>query len=294
MCFRTSILYVVLGMLFCASCSKPLAQFSYSGEEDPAPARIQFKNESKKAETYEWNFGDGKGSLDESPSHEYKSSGTYTVHLMAKKGKKSVTTTKELVIKVPKLCLIEIETDFGNMIVELYDETPGHRDNFIKLVEDGFYDGLLFHRVINQFMIQGGDPNSKNAKAGDMLGNGGPGYQIPGEFVDSLIHTKGALCAARTNNPEKKSSGSQFYIVHGKKFSDSELSLIEARKDIRYTKKERELYKTIGGAAQLDREYTVFGHVIRGLDVIDKIASTQTGNQDRPTRDVKMKMRAIR
>jgi len=112
--------------------------------------------------------------------------------------------------------------------------------------------------------------------------------------VDSLIHVKGALAAARTNNPEKKSSGSQFYVVHGKKYTDSELNLIEARKDIRYTKAQRELYKTLGGTAQLDREYTVFGRVITGLEVIDKIATTMTGNQDRPVRDVKMKVRTIR
>ena len=116
-----------------------------------------------------------------------------------------------------------METSLGTMIILLYSSTPNHRDNFIKLAEEGFYDDLLFHRVINGFMIQGGDPNSKNASPNAQLGNGGPGYQIPAEFVDSLIHIKGALCAARTNNPQKKSSGSQFYIVHGTNISVEQL-----------------------------------------------------------------------
>ena len=277
MSFQKFVLFSGVLLFLMSSCGKPIAQFSYSGDKNPAPTQIQFQNQSKKAESYEWNFGDGKGSLDESPSHEYKSSGTFTVELMAKKGNKTVTTQKQITIEAPENCLVEVETTYGNMIIELYDATPQHRDNFIKLVEDGFYDGLLFHRVIDGFMIQGGDPESKDAAADKMLGTGGPGYQVPAEFVDSLIHVKGALAAARTNNPEKKSSGSQFYIVQGKKYSDSELNLIEARKDIRYTKTQRELYKSLGGTAQLDREYTVFGRVIRGMEVIDKIATTRTG-----------------
>ena len=180
------------------------------------------------------------------------------------------------------------------MIAILYDATPGHRDNFIKLVEEEFYDGIIFHRIINGFMIQGGDPNSKNAKPNAQLGSGGPGYQIPAEFVDSLIHVKGALAAARTNNPKKESSGSQFYIVQGKPLSDGELNMMEARQDARYTKEQREAYRTLGGTPQLDREYTVFGRVIKGLEVIDKIAAVRTGNRDRPVKDVKMKIRAIR
>ena len=196
---------ILFGALLCmlASCGKPLAQFTHSGDNQTAPVRIYFENQSKKAETYEWNFGDGKGSLDESPSHEFRASGTYTIELQAKKGDKIVTTTQQLTVKAPELCLVEIETDFGNMLIELYDATPQHRDNFIKLAEDGFYNGLLFHRVINEFMIQGGDPNSKDAPANTPLGSGGPGYQIPAEFVESLIHVKGALAAARTNNPQK-------------------------------------------------------------------------------------------
>ena len=284
---------ILISLLF-AACAKPIADFTYTGNTNHAPIKIDFQNKSSEAEAYDWNFGDGATSSDPSPSHEYKESGNYTVTLIAKKGKKTKTIEKQIQVEAPEHCLVEIETDYGNMIAILYDATPGHRDNFIKLVEEEFYDGIIFHRIINGFMIQGGDPNSKNAKPNAQLGSGGPGYQIPAEFVDSLIHVKGALAAARTNNPKKESSGSQFYIVQGKPLSDGELNMMEARQDARYTKEQREAYRTLGGTPQLDREYTVFGRVIKGLEVIDKIAAVRTGNRDRPVKDVKMKIRAIR
>lgn len=292
--FSKLIYLVVLISLLFAACAKPIADFTYSGNTNHAPIKIDFQNKSSKAETYDWSFGDGATSSDPSPSHEYKESGKYTVTLVAKKGEKSRSIKKQVQIEAPENCLIEIQTDYGNMIAVLYDATPGHRDNFIKLVEEEFYDGIIFHRVINGFMIQGGDPKSKNAKPNAQLGSGGPGYQIPAEFVDSLVHVKGALAAARTNNPKKESSGSQFYIVQGKPLSDRELNMMEARQDARYTKEQREAYQTLGGTPQLDREYTVFGRVIQGLDVIDKIAAVRTGNADRPVKDVTMKIRAIR
>ena len=183
------------------------------------------------------------------------------------------------------------------MTVQLSNATPLHRDNFIKLAEEGYLDGMLFHRVIEGFMIQGGDPDSKKAKPNQALGMGGPGYTIPAEFVDSLVHVKGALSAARQGdqvNPEKRSSGSQFYIVQGKPLTKDELDMIEARKGIRYTKDQREAYLNIGGTPFLDRDYTVFGHVIKGIDVIDKIAAEETGAQDRPVKDIKMKIRVIK
>jgi peptidyl-prolyl cis-trans isomerase B (cyclophilin B) len=193
--------------------------------------------------------------------------------------------------------LIELETAYGNMIIQLYDATPKHQENFIKLAEEGFYDGLLFHRVIDGFMVQGGDPKSKNARKGQPLGSGGPGYTVPAEFVDSLVHVKGALAAARMGdnvNPEKASSGSQFYIVHGRKVNEEALNRIESQKGVRYSKRQREIYKEKGGTPFLDREYTVFGQVIEGLDVIDKIAKSQTDNRDRPVENVEMKIRVIK
>jgi cyclophilin family peptidyl-prolyl cis-trans isomerase len=157
-----------------------------------------------------------------------------------------------------------IHTEFGDMKGVLYNETPKHRDNFVKLAKSGFYDGLLFHRVIMGFMIQGGDPQSKNAKAGQRLGMGDPGYTIPAEFNPDLKHDRGALAAARTENPEKASSGSQFYIVQPEK-----------------------------GTHFLDMNYTVFGKITDGLDVIDKIASAPKDANDRPLKDIKMTVKIV-
>ncbi|MDH3650389.1 MAG: peptidylprolyl isomerase, partial [Saprospiraceae bacterium] len=178
----------------------------------------------------------------------------------------------------------------------LYDATPQHRDNFLKLADEGYFDSLLFHRVIPGFMIQGGDPESRNAPAGKRLGTGGPGYQVPAEFDPNLIHRKGALAAARTGgpvNPEKKSSGSQFYIVQGEPIGDNELKLFERRKGFDYGDEARAVYQEIGGTPFLDMDYTVFGEVIEGLEIIDKIASTATNADDRPMDDVIMKIVVI-
>ncbi|MBL0341032.1 MAG: peptidylprolyl isomerase [Bacteroidetes bacterium] len=190
--------------------------------------------------------------------------------------------------------IVEVSTSFGNMKIKLYNETPKHRDNFIKLASEKFYDGLLFHRVINGFMIQGGDPNSKNATPEAMLGGGDVGYKVPGEFNDKLIHKKGTLCAARDGNPEKASSGCQFYIVQGKKLTDQELDQLDKNRTVKYTPEQRTIYKTIGGTAFLDNNYTVYGEVIEGLDVIDKIAAVKTKPGDRPETDVKMTVKVIK
>ena len=185
----------------------------------------------------------------------------------------------------------EIETDYGTIKVKLYNTTPKHRDNFIKLANEGFYDDLLFHRVINGFMIQGGDPNSKDAAPDARLGGGGPGYQIDAEIGG--LHIKGALAAARNNNPEKKSSGSQYYIVHGRPQTDASLDAIEKNKKVKYSPEQRELYKSMGGTPGLDNDYTVFGEVVEGLEVVDKIAAVPTAPGDRPVEDVKMKVRIV-
>ncbi len=188
---------------------------------------------------------------------------------------------------------VQIITGFGNLTLELYNETPEHRDNFLKLVEEGFYDGTLFHRVINGFMIQGGDPHSRDAVPGEPLGSGGPGYTIPAEIEDEFYHQKGALSAARQGdqiNPERRSSGSQFYIVHGRRFSNEELDRMEQQMDREFTAEQREAYTTVGGAPHLDGGYTVFGQVISGMEVIDKIATVETGAGDRPKEDVVMEV----
>lgn len=186
-----------------------------------------------------------------------------------------------------------LQTNYGDIIVRLSDSTPLHRDNFLKLVKTGYYDSVLFHRVINQFMIQGGDPESKHAAAGQPLGNGGPDYRVPAEFRASLFHKKGVIAAARDNNPEKASSGSQFYIVQGKVFSQGALDSMEMFRmnGRKFTPEQREAYTTIGGTPHLDQNYTVFGEVVKGLDVVDKIAAVQTSkgmDRDRPLQDVRI------
>ena len=184
-----------------------------------------------------------------------------------------------------------INTTMGTIKIKLYDATPQHRDNFVKLVKQSFYDSLLFHRVIKEFMIQGGDPQSKNAAAGMALGMGDVGYQVPAEFVDSLFHQKGALAAARDNNPAKASSGCQFYLVQGKKFTAQELDMVEQRMGFKYSQRQRDIYMNIGGTPHLDKNYTVYGQIIEGMDVLDKIANVATAPGDRPLVDVRMYMK---
>ncbi len=188
---------------------------------------------------------------------------------------------------------VKIETDSGTMIAKLSDETPLTTQNFLKLVKEHFYDGLLFHRVVKEFMIQGGDPNSKNAAPGQVLGDGGLKYTVPAEFDSSLFHKKGALAMARENddvNPKKASSPTQFYIVEGRTFSDKEMDKIEEKFKIIIPESHRQVYRTIGGAPFLDMKYTVFGQVISGLDVIDKIANAPKDEHDRPLGNIRMKI----
>lgn len=220
-----------------------------------------------------------------------KATGTKTVVKRTTTRKTAPVVKKE--VKLPGT-RVKITTDSGVMIIRLYDKTPQHRDNFIKLANEHFFDSLLFHRVIQGFMIQGGDPQSKNAQPGQMLGMGDVGYTIPAEFDTSLFHKKGALAAARTPNPAKASSGCQFYIVQGNKLTDAELNMLEMQKGIKYSAAQRNTYKTIGGAPFLDMDYTVFGEVEKGLEVIDKIASVPKAPGDRPIGDVRMKIDVIK
>ena len=239
---------------------------------------------------------------------------------------------------------VKIETTLGDITVRLYDETPIHRDNFVKLVKEGYYDGTLFHRVIKDFMIQGGDPDSKGAPAGKMLGVGGPDYTLEAEIKSNLYHKRGALAAARQGdevNPERRSSGSQFYIVWGQVYKENQLNqlgkqirmqkvqdafnaLAKARREeIMQMRRERnraglqelqdqliaeaenkvgkqgltdeqmQLYSTVGGTPHLDGQYTVFGEVEEGLNVVEQIQNTATGRADRPTNDIDMRMTII-
>lgn len=183
--------------------------------------------------------------------------------------------------------MFKIHTDYGDITCMLYNDTPEHRDNFIKLIKEGWFNTSTFHRVIKDFMIQGG---------GHEDGTVDVGYTIPAEFTPDHIHKKGALSAARQGdavNPQKRSSGSQFYLVQGKTYTDQELANLEMRKNCEWTAEQKNLYKTIGGTPFLDYDYTVFGEVIDGLDVIDKIAAVQTGYRDKPVKDVTMTVEIV-
>ena len=218
-----------------------------------------------------------------------------------------VIAAKPQRIKKQKQKMVKIETTLGTIKVKLYDETPLHRDNFLKLVEDEFYEGVLFHRVIKDFMIQAGDPESKTADSLVHLGAGGLGYTVPAEIVfPQLYHKRGVLAAARQGdmvNPERKSSSCQFYIVQGKTFTDEELDQMEMRltyqlrlkEPFKYTEEQRIAYKTFGGTPHLDGQYTVFGEVVEGFDVLQKISEAKIGQADRPKEDIRIiKMKVVK
>jgi cyclophilin family peptidyl-prolyl cis-trans isomerase len=187
--------------------------------------------------------------------------------------------------------LVTITTPWGDMHAILHDETPQHKTNFLKLVDDKFYDGLLFHRIINTFMIQGGDPDSRKAVVGGMLGNGDVGYKVPAEITPELFHKKGALAAARDSNPAKASSGCQFYVVQGQVWNDETLKERMMRTPQRvFTDAQKQVYRTIGGTPHLDGNYTVFGQIIDNLWVIDSVASQRRDGNNRPLKDIVMKI----
>ncbi len=185
-----------------------------------------------------------------------------------------------------------LETSMGNIWIRLSDSTPLHRDNFIKLVKTNYYPGILFHRVIQNFMIQSGDPDSRGAAPGVPLGDGGPDYLIPAEFRPTLFHKKGVIAAARDNHPQKASSASQFYLTQGKVFTEAGLDSVETyRLKRKIPVEQRKVYTTLGGVPHLDQNYTVFGEIVKGLEVVDKIAAVPTSkgaDKDRPLQDVKI------
>jgi cyclophilin family peptidyl-prolyl cis-trans isomerase len=286
----------IAGLLILAGCHRNFAHFKVETINSRVPAEISFIAESDQLESYEWNFGDGTSGAGKEINHAYYSSGIYSISLTAKKKSRTKTSTSTIMIEPPEKCLVALKTTYGDMLIELFDDTPQHQENFLRLIQEGFFEQLLFHRVIQGFMIQGGDPESRDASPDQSLGRGGPGYTIPAEFRDHLVHTKGALAAARTGdaaNPEKRSSGSQFYIVQGKPLDEAALNQNEARKGKLYSTQNRIEYLEKGGTPFLDYEYTVFGRVVEGMDVIDKIAGVSTGTSDRPKQDVKMSFKIL-
>jgi len=209
----------------------------------------------------------------------------------ATKEKKTMENEALLTNKEEKMTKVLIQTTMGDITLALYNETPLHRDNFIKLVNEHYYDGVLFHRIIQHFMIQCGDPDSKTAKQGQALGNGGPGYTIPAEFVNKLYHKRGAVAAARLGdniNPKKESSGSQFYIVDGQTFPKEQLEVLAMKTGKTISQEQIDCYSSIGGAPHLDGSYTVFGEIVSGMDIVDKIAAQSKDKRDRPIADIKI------
>ena len=205
------------------------------------------------------------------------------------KQKETQTIDNQQKHNMDNLTKVLISTSMGDITIALYEETPLHKANFIKLVKEGFYENVLFHRIIKEFMIQTGDPDSKSAAPGQPLGSGGPGYTIPAEFVPTLYHKRGAVAAARLGdqmNPKKESSGSQFYIVDGKKCTMQEMQMISMRLGKKFSDEQIKTYTTLGGDPFLDGDYTVFGEVVEGMDVVDKIASQAKDRRDRPTEDI--------
>ncbi len=198
-----------------------------------------------------------------------------------------VSLTSAIAQKINKEKIV-ITTEYGKIVLAMYDNTPKHRDNMFKLTKEKFFDSTLFHRVIPTFVIQGGDPESKKANAGQALGEGDVGYRVPAEINAINFHQRGAIGMARDNNPEKASSGCQFYIVVGKKYTDEELNTISERTGRKFTPKQRMVYKTQGGTPHLDGNYTVLGIVEEGMDIVDKIAAEPRDPQDRPTKDIRM------
>jgi len=214
--------------------------------------------------------------------------------------KKYLTLVLILVVSTltakPKHDYVRIKTNKGECIIMLYNQTPKHHDNFLKLAKEGFYNGTLFHRVIQEFMIQGGDPNSKTAKKDQELGEGDLGYRVDAEFRDSLFHKKGVLAAARDNNPAKTSSASQFYIVQGKKWTDETLDDIRKKRmnNRVIPESQRKVYKELGGTPHLDQNYTVYGEVVKGIEMIDEIAAVKKSASDRPLEDVSMEVSILK
>lgn len=198
--------------------------------------------------------------------------------------------------KKPLDSYVRIKTGMGECIVKLYNETPQHKDNFVRLVKNGTLNNTLFHRVIKDFMIQGGDPESKNAKPGQMLGEGDLGYTVPAEFNSALFHKKGVIASARDDNAAKASNASQFYLVQGKKYTDEELNRIEQMRlnGRKIPENQRAVYKTTGGTPFLDMSYTVFGEIVKGIELIDSIAAVKTDPNDRPLNDVSMQLSLLK
>lgn len=277
---------ILWGLLQIVGCSTPTANFLISAESRKAPALINFNNQSTSAESYVWEVNDSIISTVDDAQHLFLNSGRYEICLTASKDNKSHQTIQTIFIDAPQLCHVYMKTSLGSFVFALSESTPGHRDNFISLIESGYYNGLSFHRVIDGFMVQGGDNKSRKGQTSITYKD-----QIREEINEDLFHVKGALAAARMPddvNPDKFSSGTQFYIVHGRNLTSEDVENYESSKLFTYSGNDKKRYLEEGGAPQLDGEYTVFGYLVSGFDTLDKIANVETGELDKPIVDIRI------
>lgn len=248
------------------------------------PAKVYFENNSENISSYSWEVDGQVVTSDKHLEHTFYDSGKHKVVLIAKEGNKVQRKESTVYVEAPSNCMALLKTSMGILVVELSEETPGHLQNFSELVESGFYNGIFFHRIIDDFMVQGG--GNENRNSGKRFTDP---VTIPQEISTDLPHYKGALAAARMPddmNPEKASSGSQFYLVDGRKLTADRMKKIQEEKLFDYTEEQIEKYIAVGGAPQLDGEYTVFGQLISGFDVLDAMAKTDTDKYDKPLEDI--------
>lgn len=274
-------------LLFCSlflfQCKAPLASFNKSGLTSEIGSKVFIENHSKNAERYIWTVNDSIKVESVNLEHIFYSSGRHKIQLEAFKGTNSSRTTSELFVNVPDDCLVKINTNKGSMVFKLLEDTPLHLKNFTKLIESGYYNGLIFHRVIDGFMIQAGGQGKRKTNVDEKVA------EIPQEINTKYLHYKGALAAARMPddvNPKKSSSGGQFYIVHGRPLTAKQIKDNEAKRIEDYSEEQKAKYLQLGGAPQLDGEYTVLGYMLSGFDVLDKIATVKTDKSDKPINEV--------
>lgn len=274
------------------SCSSPRALFDLESAVVEALANLKANNKSENADRFVWTL-DGKEISEEFDlDFPIMESGNYSLELTAIKNNNQSTYAETIFVNAPQLCHVLISTSYGDLVVELFEETPIHLRNFTDLIKQSYYDGIAFHRVIDGFMIQAGDVKTKIQPSNILTKS-----EIPSEFRTEFVHTRGALAAARKPdnvNPEKASSGTQFYIVSGTSISIDDLNAYSQIRDVKYTDEQIQNYLDFGGTPQLDGEYTVFGKLIDGYDVLDKISMTQTDPRDKPIEDIRiLKMKMI-
>lgn len=267
-----------------SACAKPISDFKILSENQVAPTHIEFKNLSTGSENYIWKVDSEVVSDSTHLNHLFLSSGRHTIELVSSKGSKESKSHQDLFIEAPTECLVHILTNYGPLVVSLSDETPRHRDNFLQLVNSSFYDGIKFHRIINGFMIQAGDPKTNLASQKIKYPK-----EIEQEIDNKLLHYRGALAAARLPdniNPTKASSGTQFYIVEGQQLTAKAIEEYGYSRLEDYTEEQKLKYLEKGGAPQLDGEYTVFGQLIDGYDTLDKISNVKTDKSNKPIEPV--------